>query len=127
MSQTATPAPAALDPLEVASRNYKLIMENDQVRVFDVRIKPGERLMMHSNGPAVIYVFNNGLLRHTYPDGKVKETIAVSGTVVWDQAETHETQNVGGTDIHSLKIELKETSSKPASRWRPGEGSWPWH
>ena len=68
-----------------------------------------EKIAMHSNGPSVIYVFNDGRLRHTYPDGKVRETVAVSGAVVWDDAETHETENVGDTDIHSLKVELKGT------------------
>lgn len=110
MSNTAKPAVAAtLDPLQVASENYELLMENDSVRVFDVRIQPGERVAMHANGPSVIYVFNDGRLRHTYADGKVKDTIAKAGSVVWDEAEAHETKNVGDTDIHSLKIELKET------------------
>ena len=98
-----------LDCLNVASQNYTLLMENDRVRLFDVRIRPGEKIAMHSNGPSVIYVFNDGRLRHTYPDGKVRETVAVSGAVVWDDAETHETENVGDTDIHSLKVEMKGT------------------
>jgi quercetin dioxygenase-like cupin family protein len=107
MSNT-TPAVATLDPLQVASENYKLLMENDSVRVFDIRIPPGESIAMHAVGPSVIYVFNDGRLRHTYADGKVEEKIAKAGAVVWDEAETHETKNVGDTDIHSLKIELKE-------------------
>lgn len=101
--------PLTLDCLEVASQNYKLLMENDRVRIVDVKIRPGEKIAMHSNGPSVIYVFNDGRLRHTYPDGKVRETVAVSGQIVWDDAETHETENIGDTDIHSLKVELKGT------------------
>jgi quercetin dioxygenase-like cupin family protein len=108
MSNTTQPAVATLDPLQVASENYKLLMENDSVRVFDVRIRPGESVAMHAVGPSVIYVFNDGRLRHTYADGKVEEKIAKAGAVVWDEAEAHETKNVGDTDIHSLKIELKE-------------------
>ncbi len=107
MDDTTRGTAAALEPLQVAPQNYKLLMENDRVRVFDVTIKPGEKLAMHSNGPSVIYVFNDGRLKHTYPDGKVRETEAVSGSLVWDQAETHETENTGETEIHSLKIELK--------------------
>ncbi|HZN07532.1 MAG TPA: AraC family transcriptional regulator [Pyrinomonadaceae bacterium] len=108
MSST-TPAPTAatLDPLVLAPENYKLLLENDQVRVFDVRIRPGEKLRLHSNGPSVIYVFNDGRLQHTYQDGTTVVKTAVSGSLIWDEAETHETTNVGETDIHSLKIELK--------------------
>jgi len=105
-----TPKPAAtLDPLLLAPENYRLLLENDRVRVFDVRIQPGENLSMHANGPSVIYVFNDGRLKHTYPDGTTKVKTAVSGAVIWDEAEAHETMNVGNTDIHSLKIELKES------------------
>jgi quercetin dioxygenase-like cupin family protein len=96
----------SLDPLNIAPRNYRLLMENRRVRVYDVTISPGEKIAMHSNGPSVIYVINDGRLKHTYPDGKVRETDAVSGSVIWDDAETHQTENVGETDIHSLKIEL---------------------
>lgn len=101
--------PLTLDCLKVASENYTLLMENDRVRIVDVRIRPGEKIAMHSNGPSVIYVFNDGRLRHTYPDGKVRETVATAGQIVWDDAETHETENIGDTDIHSLKVELKGT------------------
>ena len=96
----------SLDPLKIAPQNYRLLMENERVRVFDVTIRPGEKVSLHSNGPSVIYVFNDGRLKHTYPDGTVRESDAVSGAIVWDDAETHETENVGETDIHSLKIEL---------------------
>ncbi|MBC7911731.1 MAG: hypothetical protein H7Y30_14595 [Pyrinomonadaceae bacterium] len=107
MNTTATEeSVATLDPLKIAPQNFRLLLENRHVRVFDVTIRPGEKIAMHSNGPSVIYVINNGRLKHTYPDGKVRETDAVSGTVIWDDAETHESENVGESDIHSLKIEL---------------------
>ena len=102
-----TRAIADLDPLKAASQNYVLLIENRHVRVYRIIIKPGEKVAMHSNGASVIYVFNDGRIKHTYPDGTIRETEAVAGTVVWDEAETHETENVGTTDIHSLKVELK--------------------
>ncbi|HEU4710332.1 MAG TPA: AraC family transcriptional regulator [Pyrinomonadaceae bacterium] len=106
------PSQATLDPLVLAPENYKLVMENDLVRVFDVRIQPGETLRLHANGPSVIYVFNDGKLQHTYPDGTKVVKTAVSGALVWDDAEAHETTNIGGTEIHSLKIELKADLNK---------------
>lgn len=107
MNTTTVESTPTLDPLVLAPENYTLLMENDQVRVFDVRIRPGEKLRLHANGPSVIYVFNDGKLQHTYEDGTSIVTPAVSGALIWDEAETHETMNVGDTDIHSLKIELK--------------------
>ena len=104
-------SPATLDPLQLLPENYKLLLENDLVRVFDVRIRPGEKLRLHANGPSVIYVLNDGRLQHTYEDGTTKVKTAVSGAVVWDDAEAHETANVGDTDIHSIKIELKAAAA----------------
>lgn len=104
---TVEPPQATLDPLLLAPDNYRLLLENDFVRVFDVRIRPGEKLRLHANGPSVIYVLNDGRMQHTYEDGSTKVKTAVSGAVVWDEAEAHETTNVGDTDIHSIKIELK--------------------
>ena len=101
------PPQATLDPLLLAPENYQLLLENDLVRVFEVRIRPGEKLRLHANGPSVIYVLNDGRMQFTYEDGTTKVKPAVSGAVVWDEAETHETTNVGDTDIHSIKIELK--------------------
>ena len=109
MSTTLEQSSATLDPLLLAPENYKLLLENDLVRVFDVRIRPGEKLRLHANGPSVIYVFNDGKLQHTYADGTTVVKNAVSGALIWDDAEAHETANVGETDIHSLKIELKTT------------------
>src|SRR5215213_8011621 len=109
MSTTLDPSRTTLDPLLLAPENYKLLLENDLVRVFDVRIQPGEKLCLHANGPSVIYVFNDGRMQHTYEDGTTVVKTAVSGALIWDEAETHETTNVGDTDIHSLKIELKTT------------------
>jgi hypothetical protein len=105
---TLEPPQATLDPLQLAPDNYRLLLENDFVRVFDVRIRPGEKLRLHANGPSVIYVLNDGRMQHTYEDGSTKVKTAVSGAVVWDEAEAHETTNVGDTDVHSIKIELKK-------------------
>ena len=37
------------DPLVVAGDVYKLLMENDRVRVFDIRFKPGQKAVMHGH------------------------------------------------------------------------------
>ena len=101
---------ASLDPLEIAPQNYQLLMENARVRVIEITIRPGEKIAQHANAPAVIYVINDGRIKHVYPDGRIRETDAVAGTAIWDAAETHETENVGETVIHSIKVELLQES-----------------
>jgi beta-alanine degradation protein BauB len=108
MSET-TLAAESLDPTKAMADSYRLLFENETVRVSEVRLAAGQKVPSHSNSASVIYVLNDGRLRHVYPDGKVRETDAKAGSVVWDDAETHATENIGGTEIHSIKVELKQS------------------
>ena len=42
------------DSAIVAGDVYKIIMENDHVRVFDVRFKPGQKAEMHNHPSHVV-------------------------------------------------------------------------
>jgi len=46
-------------------------MENDRVRVSDVRFKPGEKTAKHSHPDYVVYVFNDGKLKLTPSKGEI--------------------------------------------------------
>ena len=96
------------DPARVASNVYKLIMENDQVRVFDVRFKPGEKAVMHGHPNHVVYVLVDGTLKLTLPDGKSQDVPLKAGQAMWIGAGPHATENVGKTEAHNLVVELKE-------------------
>ena len=37
------------DVLKVASNAYKLILENEKVRVLEIMLKPGEKAVMHNH------------------------------------------------------------------------------
>ena len=53
------------DPLDVASNVYKLKMENDRVRVFDVTFKIGDKAVMHHHPDRVVYVLEGGKMKLT--------------------------------------------------------------
>ena len=59
----------AQDPMQVGPNIYKLLFENERVRVFEVRFKPGERIAMHSHPDHVVYVLDDGKLKLSSPDG----------------------------------------------------------
>ena len=40
---------SAQGPAKLAPQNYKVLLENSQVRVIEYRIKPGEKEPMHSH------------------------------------------------------------------------------
>ena len=54
-------------------------------------------------------VLAGGSVRIRTPDGKVVEHENVpAGTIFWSEAETHVTENISGSNIRSLLIELKK-------------------
>ena len=96
------------DALHGAANVYKLIMENDQIRVLDVKFKPGDKAAMHLHPNHLVYVLNGGSLKLSLPDGKGQEFQLKAGQALWIEAGPHATENVGATEAHNLVIELKK-------------------
>ncbi len=96
-----------MDPLKVASNAYKLIMENDRVRVLEVNIKKGDKATMHHHPDHVVYVLKEGKATLT-SEGKTDTIDLVKGTAFYMKAQNHETKNVGNSDIDLLVVELKK-------------------
>lgn len=102
-SQTAWP-----DPATAAADVYKMVMENDRVRVFEVRFKPGQKTVMHGHPDHVVYVLADYTLNLMLPDGKSQEVPLKAGQALWIGAGPHAAQNIGTTEGRALVIELKE-------------------
>ncbi len=109
----ATSTALAQDPVKVAPNNNKVLLENDQVRVLDVRIKPGEKEPMHSHPASVGYFLSDFKVKYTYPDGKTEVREGTAGQARWREALTHAVENVGTTELHVVTIELKGAAKKP--------------
>jgi hypothetical protein len=58
------------DAVSAASDIYRVLLENDRVRVLDVRMKPGASSPMHAHPDLVSYSLNGGNLRFTLPSGE---------------------------------------------------------
>src|SRR6476659_3448225 len=54
-----------IDPVSVSPDKYKILLENDYVRVVEYSIKAGERDRPHTHPPKVSYVASGGSLRIT--------------------------------------------------------------
>ena len=100
------------DPAIAAKDVYKLVMENDRVRVFDVRFKPGQKAVMHRHPDHVVYILVDGKFKITLPDGNSQEFPLKAGQALWMGAGPHATENVGTTEAHNLVVELKEPQKK---------------
>jgi quercetin dioxygenase-like cupin family protein len=97
----------AQDVMQVASDTHKVILENANVRVLDVRLKPGQKIVMHSHPASVVYFLTDANFKFTFPDGKTQEAEGKAGTAIWRGPVTHAVDNVGTTEAHFVQTELK--------------------
>ena len=99
-------AATAQDAVKVAPGAYKVLLENDHVRVLDVRLPAGGKAPMHSHPAYIVYALSDGKVRFTSPKGKTQEIDIKAGEATWRPAESHAVENIG-PDVHVLNVELK--------------------
>ena len=104
-------ATAAQDVVVVAPESHKVILENDQVRVLQVHVKPGEKVAMHSHPANVAYFLTDGKLKITLPNGKADVRTIKAGTANWSEPATHAAENVGSADFEEIQIEMKQPAA----------------
>ena len=107
---------AAQDPLPLYPENYKVLVENERIRVLDFRLRRGATERSHSHPAHVVYVVEPFEVRFTFPDGRTGLRKASAGEVLFSEAVTHATENIGGTDAHGILVELKTASALEAAR-----------
>lgn len=96
------------DVLKIRNNGYKLLLENERVRVMEILLDPGQKSPMHNHpDDHVVYVNSDAKFRLSFPDGKSTEIDLKAGQTVWMEAGPHETENVGKTKGHNIVIELK--------------------
>jgi quercetin dioxygenase-like cupin family protein len=96
------------DAVKVAPDSYKVLLENDQVRVLEVRIKQGAKSEMHSHPRSVAICLNDQRLKFTFPNGKSENADLKRGQAVWLDGLSHAVENIGTEDVSSVVVELQK-------------------
>ncbi len=105
----------SLDPVETNPENYKVVFENDRVRVLEYHDVPGTRTRAHRHPDSVMYTLSS--FRRRLSMGEVQRDVELeAGTVAWLDAQEHHGENIGDTDSRSIFIELKEPAPDSADR-----------
>jgi quercetin dioxygenase-like cupin family protein len=103
----APPSDDPLDPNRVAPDTHKIALDNPFVRVLDVRLPPGSVEKRHRHPHGMSVYFTDWTAKVTV-DGKAPEVRErKAGTFAWSEAVVHTVENVGQTEGHILRIELK--------------------
>ncbi len=98
---------AYIDPVEVSPDSYKVLLENDQVRVLQMDLKAGETDETHSHPSETVYFVKGGKAKIHLPDGGAVEADIPDGHVMWNEAWTHRVENIGSSDILAIIVEAK--------------------
>jgi quercetin dioxygenase-like cupin family protein len=113
MLLVAAAAARAQDPIKTSPQCYKLLLDNDQVRVIEWRLKPGQKEAMHTHPPGIVYELSASKLRITFPDGKTQVVTGAAGDTFWRGVTTHAIENIGDTEAHAIAVDVK-SAAKPA-------------
>jgi len=105
-------AAMAQSPVETDGDKYKVVMENDQVRVLEYKDQPGEKTHQHRHPAFVLYAVSPFKRKIHLPDGKVLMREFKAGDVMYSPEQVHIGENVGTTPTHVIMVELK-TVVKP--------------
>ena len=100
----------SLDPAVTNPDHYKVIFENDKVRVLEYNDQPGDMTTPHEHPDSVMYTLSS--FRRRLVSGEMQRDVELeTGTVGWLPAQQHHGENIGETPTHALFVELKSPTS----------------
>jgi hypothetical protein len=94
---------------------YKVVFENDRVRVLEYLDHPGDATTPHSHPDSVMITLSSFSRRLKAGDRHVEVEIP-ENTVRWLDAQEHSGENIGASNTHVVFVELKEPAvDRPAA------------
>lgn len=99
------------DPTVTDPDKYRVVFENDRVRVLEYHDQPGARTTPHDHPDSVMVALSGFDRRLVAADGQSRDVTLEPGQVRWLDAQTHSGENTGGTPTHVVFIELKEAAT----------------
>ena len=100
-------ADEALDPVRVAPDTHKIAFENAFVRVLEVHVPAGKTEPRHRHPHGLSVYLTDWDAKVTIDGRPAQVNQRKSGSFAWSDAVVHTIENVGKTDGHVLRIELK--------------------
>ena len=99
----------ASDPVDSNPSLYRVVMENDRVRVLEYRDRPGDRTTPHEHSDSVMITLS-AFERRLHQGDRTLDVSLEAGEARWNPAQRHAGENIGTTETHVLFVELKEPS-----------------
>ena len=106
----------AQDAVQTDGDKYRVIFENECVRVLDYKDKPGDATHQHKHPAFVLYSLSSFKRSIALPDGKTLQRQFKEGDVMWSNSQTHIGTNNGETPTHVILVEMKSAIGDCASK-----------
>jgi len=87
--------------------HHTVLLDNDDVRVLDVRIPPGATSGRHAHPKSVVYQLTETHVRMSGPDGASRDVDLKPGQLTWNPGGVHTVENLGPHDDWGIIVELK--------------------
>jgi hypothetical protein len=97
----------------------RLLSESDRVRVWEIRLKPGQRFGFHrhvldyfwsvsTDGKACAHVSDGTTVEHTYKAGETRHETHERG-----HYKVHDLENIGTSDLNFITVEFLDSANEP--------------
>ena len=97
-----------IDAIKSSSANFKLLLENEYVRVLEYSLKPGQKDTPHTHPAKSSYVVSGGKLKVYLENGQTIIADEETGTASWrDYVGKHYVENIGNTTVTIILTEIK--------------------
>ena len=106
----AAPCVNAQDATTADAKHYKVIFDNEHVRVLRVAYGAKEKSVLHQHPDSVAISLTGMQGKFTLADGKSENRSFKAGDARWSPAETHTPENAGGKPFEVILVELKARS-----------------
>lgn len=100
-----------MDPTATDPDKYKVVFENERVRVLEYRDAPGARTSPHAHPDSVMYTLASFRRRLIAESGETRDVTLTAGETRWLDAQVHSGENIGDTPTHAIFIELKDAGA----------------
>ncbi len=97
----------AQDAAKTDGDKYKVLLENEHVRVLEYRDLPGDKTHQHHHPAFVLYALVPFKRQLLLPDGKLVSREFKAGDVLYSDEQTHIGENVGSTPTRVIMVEMK--------------------
>jgi hypothetical protein len=114
--------PASLSLAQNAPPVPKSLLENEQIRVREIRMAPGAKQPPAALPNTFLYALTDGSIVFTPPGRKGYELTFKAGEALWLPSQETATSNEGDKEVRALLVEIKGRAPAAGKKGRAPKG-----